>query len=150
MSLGKRIGILAVLCLAISAVCWGGLLGAVYMSGGVATVHIEERESGTRLFIPVPAAVLDAASAAPAFLPHEDLLEIQAELGEWGPVARAMMEALEDAPDFTLVEVQDGDTYVKIRKEGGTFRVIVDDEDVTVKISMPVRTLSRSIGRLVS
>ena len=149
MSWTKRIGILVVLCLAVSAVCWGGLLGAVYMTGGVATVHIQERDHGGRLFIPVPAAVIDAASYAPAFLPEEDLMEIHAELGEWGPAARAILEALEEEPDFTLVEVEDQGTYVKVRKEGGSFRVIVDDADISVRVSMPVRTLSRSVGRLM-
>ncbi|MEE9562665.1 MAG: hypothetical protein V3W50_06320 [Thermoanaerobaculia bacterium] len=132
---------------------WVLLIGAVYAWGGVMTVSIEDRDEGFRLYLPMPVAVVDAAVAtADWVLDEEELLELQADLdlGEWTPMIRGLLEALDDCPDFTLVEVEDGDVWVRVRKKRGKLVVEVEEPSVSVKVSVPTRTIRRTVSRLTS
>ena len=101
------------------------------------------------LYLPVPIAVVDAAVATTGFVvPSEELLDIDVELGEWEPMVRGLVEALDDCPDVTLVEVEDGSVYVKVYKERGVLKIDVDEEDVRVRVSVPTRAVERNAKRL--
>jgi hypothetical protein len=132
---------------------WVLLIGAVYAWGGVMTVSIEDRDEDFRLYLPLPVAVVDAAVAATDWvLDEEELLQLHTELdmGEWAPLVREMLEVLDDCPDFTLVEVEDGDVWVRVRKKRGKLVVEVEEPSTSIKVSVPTRTIRRTVSRLTS
>lgn len=134
---------------AVLILSWVVLIGAVYAWGGVMTVHVQDRNEGLNLYLPVPVAVVDAAVATSGLvLPREELLGVEVDLGEWEPMVREMIEVLDDCPDFTLVEVVDGSEHVKVYKENGVLKVDVDQDDVRVRVSVPTRAVERNAKRL--
>ena len=134
---------------AVLILSWVVLIGAVYAWGGVMTVHVQDRHEGFNLYLPVPVAVVDAAVATGGLvLPREQLLDIDVDLGEWEPMVRGIVEALNDCPDFTLVEVQNGSEHVKVYKENGVLKVDVDEDDVRVRVAVPTSAVERNAKRL--
>jgi len=132
---------------------WVVLIGAVYAWGGVMTVSIEDRNENFSLYLPMPVAVMDAAVATTDWvLDEEELLQLHADLdlGEWGPMVREVLEELDDCPDFTLVEVEDGDVWVRVRKKRGKLVVEVEEPSTSVKVSIPTRSIHRTVSRLTS
>ena len=132
---------------------WVVLIGAVYAWGGVMTVSVEDRNENFSLYIPMPVAVVDAAVVTTDWvIDEEEMLEIHADLdlGEWGPMVRELMEVLDDCPDVTLVEVEDDDVWVRVRKKRGNLVVEVEEPSTSVKVSVPTRTIRRTVSRLTS
>ena len=132
---------------------WVVLIGAVYAWGGVMTVSVEDRNENFSLYLPVPVAVMDAAVATTDWvLDEEELLELHAEmdLGEWAPLVHGLVEALDDCPDVTLVEVEDADVWVRVRKKRGKLVVEVEEPSTSVKVSIPTRSIQRTVRRLTS
>lgn len=123
---------------------WVLLVGAVYAWGGVMMVRIDN-PSGPDLSIPVPMAVVDVALAT-GELVFED---IHLNLGEYGPMLREILEVIDDCPDVTFVEVEDGGDHVRVAKEGGTLRIVVEEhgrDGVSVTVSLPMRSIGRLLG----
>lgn len=134
---------------AVLILSWVVLIGAVYAWGGVMTVQVQDRNEGFNLYLPVPVAVVDAAMATGGMvLPSERLLDIDVDLGEWEPMVRGIVEALDDCPDVTLVEVQDGSAHVRVYKEHGVLKVDVDEDDVRVRVAVPTRAIERNAKRI--
>ena len=130
---------------------WVALIGAVYAWGGVATVRVQDKAEGVNLFIPVPMALVDAAVTTSTWvIPEEEWLDMHVELGSWGPMVQAMLAELDDLPDVTLVEVEDGSTHVRVYKENGALKVSVDDDEVHVKVSLPMRSARRTLSKVAS
>ena len=136
--------------LTVVVVGWVMLVGAVLAWGGVATVNLVE-ENGTRVTVPIPMAVVEAAVVSGDLLfDIEDHLNVELDLGEWGPLVREMLKELDECPDAVLVEVVDGSDHVRVVKEGGSLRVEVTDSEVDLRVSIPTRSIRRTVGRLVS
>ncbi len=134
---------------AVLILSWVVLIGAVYAWGGVMTVHVEDRNEGFNLYLPVPIAVIDAAVATGGLvLPREELLDIDVDLGEWEPMVRGIVEALDDCPDVTLVEVEHGSEHVRVYKEHGVLKIDVDEDDVRIRVAVPTRAVERNAKRL--
>ena len=134
---------------AVLILSWVVLIGAVYAWGGVMTVHVQDRSEGFNLYLPVPVAMVDAAVATSGFvLPSEEFFDIDVELGEWEPMVRGIVEALDDCPDVTLVEVEDGSEHVRVYKEHGVLKIDVDEDDVRVRVAIPTRAVERNAKRL--
>lgn len=147
----RRLFIVVSAAFGVVVLSWVALIGAVYAWGGVATVRVQDHNEGVNLYVPVPMALVDAAVTTSSFVvPDEEWLDMHVELGEWGPMFEAMLEELDELPDCTLVEVEDGETHVRITKQGGSLRVLVDDEDVHVKVSVPMRSARRTLGKFAS
>ena len=136
------------------ALGWAILIGGIYMLGGVATVSVVERSEGVRVHLPVPMALVHAAAATTeVFFLDEVLDEIEIETGgQFGkivPQVVAMLEVLEDVPNgTTFVEVQDGNDHVLVSKVRGKFRVEVESPDLSVKVSVPTRSVKRVVRTL--
>jgi hypothetical protein len=134
---------------------WVVLIAGVYFYGGVATVSVVDRTEGVNLHLPIPMALIQAAAATSHVFYLDDLIDdIEIETGgrfkEWGPTALAVVQELGDVPNgTTLVSVQDGDQHVRVAKEHGKFRVEVDSPDVTVRVSVPVRSVERLLAEVV-
>ena len=147
----KRFLIVVSAVFAVVILGWVALIGAVYAWGGVATVKVQDGDSGVNLYVPVPMALVDAAVTTSTWVvPDEEWLDLDVELGEWGPMLHAILEELDEMPDCTLVEVEDGLTTVKVSKERGALKVRVDDEDVHVKISVPMRSARRTLSKVAN
>ena len=130
---------------------WVALIGAVYAWGGVATVRVQDSSEGVNLYVPVPMALVDAAVTTSTWVvPEEEWLDMHVELGDWGPMVQEMLVVLDEMPDVTLVEVEDGETYVKVYKEDGALKVSVDDEEVHLKVSLPMRSARRTLSKVAS
>lgn len=130
---------------------WVALIGAVYAWGGVATVRVQDQGEGVNLYVPVPMALVDAAVTTSAWvIPEEEWLDMHVELGSWGPMVQEMLAELDDLPDFTLVEVEDDSTHVRVYKENGALKVSVDDDEVHVKVSLPMRSARRTLSKVAS
>jgi hypothetical protein len=136
---------------AVVVLSWIALIGAVYAWGGVATVRVQDRDEGVNLYVPVPMALVDAAVTTSTWvIPDEEWLDLQVELGDWGPMVQEILAELDALPDVTLVEVEDGATHVRVFKENGSLKVSVDDEDVKVRVSLPMRSARRTLSKVAS
>ena len=137
----------------VAILSWVVLIGAVYAWGGVMTVSVEDRDENFSLYLPMPVAVVDAAVATTDWvLDEEELLQLHADLdlGEWAPMVREMLEVLDDCPDATLVEVEDGDVWVRVRKKRGKVVGEFLHNSTSIKVSVPTRSIRRTVSRLTS
>ncbi len=73
------------------------------------------------------------------------------EVAAAGRVLREMLSVLEELPDATLVEVEDGDDLVRIAKRGRHLhlRVVDGGGDLDLEVSLPMRTARRSALHLL-
>lgn len=112
------------------------LTGLVAYSEGAVMVSVRERKpEGTRIWLPVPALMVEVGMR---FVPARRLRDASAHIRPWLPAIRAASAELERCPDVTLVEVESRTEHVRIFKGGGTLRVDVQDGEDTVHVSMPV------------
>ena len=125
-------------------------LATTIAATGTVTVSVHERgPDGVRLYIPVPALLLDAAVAfAPMVIPEEDLQEARREIAPYREAIEALAQQLEDMPAGVLVDVHSGDEHVRITKSWRSFEVEVDSPDTDVHVSVPSRMLSRVLDVL--
>ena len=143
---------LIVVCASLTVVVvgWVMLVGAVLAWSGVATIKVVERGK-TAVSVPIPMAVVEAAAMSGDFLfDLEDHIDAEVELGEWAPFVREVLGALDDCPDMVLVDVVDGNDQVRVKKDGGSLVIEVHDDEVDVKVSVPTRSVRRTIARLIS
>lgn len=153
MKTGKKILTVAALLAIFTVAGWAVLIGVVYAHGGVMTVRVHESDDGFNLYLPVPMVVVDGAVAtASHVMPANEWLELQAELdiGEWGPLVREVLEVLDDCPDAVLVEVFEEHEHVRVTKEGRYLKVEVEADDMDIKVSIPTRSVRRTVNRLFS
>jgi hypothetical protein len=133
------------------ALLWTSTLvyaGVAVVRSQLVTVEIEERgPDGISLYIPLPAALVDAGLAiAPGVMPPDALADARQEIGEWGPFLEELAHLLTTLPDATLVTVDDGDERVLVAKRGRNLIVDVDSPDARVRVSVPVRTVERAVA----
>jgi hypothetical protein len=132
----------------------GFIVAGTVASSGLVTVSVHESgPDGMDLFIPVPAGLVKVGLAlTPVVLSMVDSHALDHELERYReeldlilPAVVEMLSVLETMPDATLVEVEGRDEYVKVTKEGRKIRVLVDEPDARVSISIPV-SVFRSVG----
>jgi hypothetical protein len=110
---------------------------ATVASLGVMVVDVREGD-GSRIVVPVPLVLAQAAVAvAPAFVPEKEM-QIPPEALEHIGLAREVLEALADAPDCELVRVESRDEQVVIAKEGRSLRVRVSGRRENVNVNVPL------------
>ena len=150
----KRVAIIGSASVVVVLLSWIVLIGAVYAWSGVATVRVRDAGQGVNLFVPVPMALVEVAVAGASWSHSEHFqrkIEFHLEeLGDLAPMVRMVLLELESCPDVTLVEVQDHGSHVKIVKRGGDLEIAVDDGDTTVRISVPISSVRRTIDRLLT
>ena len=130
------------------------VLGAAIAWSGVATVRIEDPEDGFSLYLPVPMAAVEAAVASMRWGESGHLrMKLDThlrELGEFGPLVGALLLDLENSPDVTLVEVESHESVVAISKRGGSLLIDVDDRGSGVHVSLPIRSVRRTLDTIAS
>jgi hypothetical protein len=113
---------------------------------GVAVVSVhEKKDGGARVHVPVPMAIVDAATL---LAPRDRLPELPPEAANARPVIGDILRELADCPDAVLVEVETPDEHVVIAKRNGRFEIKVNADDADVSISLPARSM-RTIARIV-
>ena len=150
----RRVLIISAAAVAFLILGWATIIGLLLTVGGVATVSLHERSEGIRFYLPIPMAVVSATAATAGFISPvhaEDLVEIDGnlDLAEWEPFVDALFEGLEECPDVTFVEVLDRGDHVKVAKRGGKIRVEVRDPDISLKVSVPIRPVRRTVTALL-
>lgn len=126
------------------------VLGATVAATGTVTVTVDEKTpDGVRLVLPFPALLFDLAIfAAPQMVPEQELAEIRREVEPFRASLGAMARELESMPSGVLVEVEDGEEHVSIRKSSRAFHIDVRSSDADVTVTLPARLLSRSLDLL--
>lgn len=137
---------------AVLVLSWILVLGAAVAWSGVATIRIDDADEGVDLFLPIPMAAVEAAVVSASW-GHRDRVALEldthlGELAEYDPFLRAILAELENCPDATLVEVQDHESSVSIRKRGGHLEIDVNDIGARIEISLPMRSVRRTVDRL--
>jgi hypothetical protein len=134
----KRVGIVlgsAVLVLVGTAV----VAGAVAFSAGSVRVRVvEKKPGGDNLNLILPALAIPVGMK---LMPEEARQQAVAQAAPWAPALKAVGEELSRTPDFVLVEVNNPQEQVLIRKQGRSLVIDIDNEDETVHLSFPVKLL---------
>jgi hypothetical protein len=144
--------LIAVLVAAVMVVAsWGVVFASMWQAGGMVTVAVDPGRDGPAFTIMVPMAAIEGAlMAADVATDGETFMDLERELGDWGPLVAELMKVVEESPSATFVEVMDGETQVLVAKRHGRLVVDVEDYDVSVHVSMPVRPAVRSLRRLLT
>jgi hypothetical protein len=124
------------------------LAGAYTFHEGVMRIDVDEsRSGGSHIHLWVPAAVLPMTMH---FVPRHHLREAGAHAREFLPTAHAIVKELKKFPDAELVEVNDGEQYVRIRTHEGKLQIDVTDPGEDVHLLMPLSTLDDLTTQLES
>lgn len=116
------------------------LTGLVAYSEGAVMVSVRERKpDGTRIWLPVPALLVEVGMR---FVPARQLQDASAQIRPWLPAIRAASTELERCPDATLVEVESRTEHVLVSKRGDSLQIDVQDDEDTVHVSVPVEFVS--------
>lgn len=127
----------------------GVLLAASVVRSGVVSVKVDEPGAdGFRIYVPA-ALVSVGIDVLPKVMEKDIWMEVRTDLGEWAPAAAAALEAVEEAPDAVLVDIQDAHESVRIVKEGRSLEIYVQGDDGTVEISLPAGLLGRIAREIV-
>jgi hypothetical protein len=142
------VGVAAVLAAGVTSAA--ALVTAGVRHGGFVRVAVVERGAdpvSLDLLVPTP-LVGAAASIARWAMPDQTRAEMRRELGEVGPLLRALAAELERCPDATLVEVDDGDDHVRIAKDGARLIVRVRSPEADVDVEVPMALVSHALRAL--
>lgn len=150
--MGRALKALLILfaCAAVVLAGSGVALAATVVRSGLMTVHVDDRSAdGVRLFVPVPAALVElGAGSLPLWLPAGELAGVRRQLEPWQPALQAAARALEEAPDVVLVAVDSADERVRVTKHGRSLSVEVHSPEADVRVSLPAHTLTRLLRAL--
>jgi hypothetical protein len=142
------VGVAAVV--AVGATSAAALVTAGVRHGGFVRIAVEERGGepvSLEILLPTPLAGA-AVSVTGWLMPDAARAEMRRELGEVGPLLRALAAELERCPDATLVEVDDGADRVRIAKDGGRLVVRVRSPEADVDVELPVGLVSHTLRAL--
>ena len=117
---------------------------------GTVTLSVHDRgEDGVRLYLPVPALLVDlAVFAAPRLVPEEALAEARREIEPFRDGLEALAEEIESCPQGVLVDVRTADEHIRVVKGWRSFEVTVDSEDLDLEVSVPARLAGRMLDVL--
>ncbi|MFN7962837.1 MAG: hypothetical protein U0002_16330 [Thermoanaerobaculia bacterium] len=121
----------------------GVVLGATVVSSGLVHIQVDEsKPGGMHLNLPIPAALVQATVAnLPAMMPERERERIHQKLGPIAPKLKALLAALDDAPDAVLVSVDSTREQVRIEKVGGSLKIHVHSAEEEVNVSIPLSTV---------
>jgi len=96
--------------------------------------------------VTLPGALFQAGLAvAPRVMPDDARLEVREHLGEWGPLAVALLDDVARQPDFTLVEVDDRGDHVEVLKRGRHLLIKVRSADADVDVQVPLSLVESAV-----
>lgn len=128
----------------------GIALAAAVAHSGVMSIAVDDHgRDGGRLYIPIPAALIEiGAHTLPLVIPGDELAQLRHELAPYQEGLEALATELATMPDVTLVRVTTDHEHVRIVKEGRMLRITVDSADANIRVSVPAASFGRLLGAL--
>jgi len=121
----------------------GAAVAAVYHAG---TIAVDVRpEDDSHISVAIPAAI---ANLAIALVPSEVISDMTEELEPVWPTVQAAARELDEAPDFTLLEVTSSDSHIQIRKKERRLLITVEDDGERVSVALPLATIRKIVDKL--
>ncbi len=121
-------------------------VGAAVYEAGAIDVKVQEKSSnGTHIHLIAPAAIVPAALP---FVPNKVFRKCGPEARLWIPAAKIAVEELQRYPDFSMVEVEDGNDHVVIKKQGNKIVIDVNSDEDIVHVSVPLHSLMSVMKRI--
>ncbi len=115
------------------------LAGAYTFREGLIRVDVDEtRGQGQHVHVWAPAAIVPMAMH---FVPRAQMLRAGGQAAKFMPLVRAVAKELQKYPEAELVEVHDGEQYVRIRTHHGNLLIDANEPGQTVHVSCPLSTI---------
>lgn len=131
-----------------------GAMGTLAVTGmyvfheGTIRVDVDEHhEGGSHVHVWAPAAM---APMATHFIPQAKLEEALRNKQEWMPVARAIAKNVQNYPNVTFVDVQDGEEHVTVSTRDGKLQIVVKNPDEDVHVAVPLSTIEQVVNNIDS
>jgi hypothetical protein len=125
------------------------MAGAYTFREGLIRVDVDEtRGEEHHVHVWVPAAMVPMAMH---FVPRNQMLRAGERSEKFMPLVHAVAKELQNYPDAELVEVHDGEQYVRIRTHDGNLMIDAEEPGQTVHVSCPLATIddvSRELATL--
>jgi hypothetical protein len=125
------------------------MAGAYTFREGLIRVDVDEtRGEEHHVHIWVPAAMVPMAMH---FVPRKQMLRAGERTEKFMPLVHAVAKELQNYPEAELVEVHDGEQYVRIRTHNGNLMIDAEEPGQTVHVSCPLATIddvSRELATL--
>jgi hypothetical protein len=139
------VGVVAVMAIGLTA--GAAVVVHALTHGAMVRVAVDDRgDDPSSVRVLVPTLAVDAAlSLAPHFMPAEARADVRRQIGDFAPLLRGLARELERCPDATLVEVENADQHVTIRKRGDSLLVRVRSDDTDVDIDLPVHLAGHAL-----
>jgi hypothetical protein len=135
-----------ILALMLSTVAYGAY--RLFVVGEKVAIAATDKWAEERVTVWIPAGLFSIAlGIVDCGLDRDVRVEIDGE--DWRPVIRALAQDLDRYPDMTILEVEDDLERVRIVKENGELRILVESPDAEVAIDVPPALVSK-VARLGS
>jgi hypothetical protein len=125
------------------------LAGAYTFREGLLRVDVDEsRGQEHHVHVWVPAAIVPMALH---FVPREQMIRAGEQSAKFMPLVHAVAKELQRYPEAELVEVHDGEQYVRIRTHNGNLQIDAQEPGQKVHVSCPLATIddvSRELAAL--
>jgi hypothetical protein len=124
------------------------MAGAYTFREGLIRVDVDEtRGEEHHVHVWVPAAMVPMAMH---FVPRKQMFRAGERSAEFMPLVHAMAKELQKYPEAELVEVHDGEQYVRIRTHNGNLMIDAEEPGETVHVSCPLATIDDVSRELAS
>lgn len=115
------------------------LAGAYTFREGLLRVDVDEsRINGQHVHVWLPAAIVPMAMH---FVPRHQLECAGHQAGRIMPIVHAVAKELQKYPEADLVEVREGEQYVRIRTHNGSLLIDADEPGQKVHVTCPLATI---------
>ena len=125
------------------------MAGAYTFREGLIRVDVDEtRGEEHHVHVCVPAAMVPMAMH---FVPRSQMLRAGEQSEKFMPLVHAVAKELQNYPEAELVEVHDGEQYVRIRTHNDNLMIDAEEPGQTVHVSCPLATIddvSRELATL--
>lgn len=124
------------------------MAGAYTFREGLIRVDVDEtRGEEHHVHVWAPAAIVPMAMH---FVPRSQMLRAGERSAEFMPLMHAVAKELQKYPEAELVEVHDGEQYVRIRTHNGNLMIDAAEPGETVHVSCPLATIDDVSRELAS
>jgi len=123
----------------------GVLLGAAVAGTGVMVVDVKKAD-GTRLVVPIPLLLAQAAARlGPARSAAAEIDRQVARVRQYLPVAEEVLAAVAESMDGELASVDQGDEHVRVSKVGDSLRIHIDNPRERTELNVPFDLARRAL-----
>lgn len=126
------------------------IVGSSLVTGGSIELQVyEKHDGGCHVGMTIPAGIVPiACRLVPNVVIDDVRLDLDDEARQALRIAEVVADELRGVPDGVFVDVIDGTDIVTIEKVDGNLKIFVDTPDETVRLSVPLGTVSHAIRAL--